>query len=147
MANDLRFVLDTNTLVSAFLFKNSIVRVAYDAADTAGKLLVSDQTATELRNVLERSKFDKYLQREIRVAFAIALIRKAILVQIGETIKRSRDPKDDKFLELAISGQASCIVSGDEDLLVLNPFRGIPILTPREFLDWLDEMTGGFQKE
>ena len=49
-----------------------------------------------------------------------------------------RDPKDDKFLEVAISGQADVIVSGDEDLLTMNPFSGIPIITPRAFLHMLD---------
>ena len=49
-----------------------------------------------------------------------------------------RDPKDDKFLEVAISGQADVIVSGDEDLLTMNPFPGIPIITPRAFLHMLD---------
>ncbi|MDE2844360.1 MAG: putative toxin-antitoxin system toxin component, PIN family [Chloroflexota bacterium] len=46
-----------------------------------------------------------------------------------------RDPKDDKFLELAVSGQASHIVSGDQDMLELHPFRGIPVLSPRSFSD------------
>jgi predicted nucleic acid-binding protein len=55
-------------------------------------------------------------------------------VEITETITDCRDAKDNKFLELAVSGKADCVVSGDSDLLVLNPFRGISILTPREFL-------------
>src|SRR4051794_9201166 len=113
MTSDLRFVFDTNTLVSAFLFKKSIVRAAYNRAQASGKLLVSDETATELGDVLQRAKFDKYLRREIRVAFATTVIRNAILVRIQETISKSRDQKDDKFLELAVSGQASSIVSGD----------------------------------
>ncbi len=145
--NDLRFVLDTNTLVSAFLFKKSIVRRAYNRAQAIGNLLASDQTATELRDVLQRPKFDKYLRREIRLAFASNVIRKAILIEIKEKITASRDEKDDKFLELAASGKASCIVSGDEDLLVLHPFRGIPILTPRQFLEWLAERSTEEQEE
>ena len=43
---------------------------------------------------------------------------------------------DNKFLELAFSGNADCIITGDQDLLVLNPFREIPIITPRKFLSW-----------
>lgn len=46
-----------------------------------------------------------------------------------------RDPKDNKFLEIAISGNADCIVSGDKDLMVLHPYRGISILTPMQFLE------------
>ena len=45
-----------------------------------------------------------------------------------------RDPDDDKFLELAVSGNADYLVSGDDDLLALHPFREIPILRPAEFL-------------
>jgi len=45
-----------------------------------------------------------------------------------------RDPKDNKFLELAVAGEATHIVTGDSDLLVLNPFRDIAVLTPSEFL-------------
>ena len=52
-------------------------------------------------------------------------------VHVGEC----RDPSDNKLLELAVSGAAVCIVSGDQDLLVLHPFRGISIVTPRGFLD------------
>ncbi len=136
MTSDLRFVLDTNTLVSALLFKKSVPRQAFDRAGAIGSLLVSDETATELRDVLKRVKFDKYVRAEIRVAFASAVIQEAMLVEISERIRKCRDPKDNKFLELVASGNATCIISGDEDLLVLNPSRGIPILTPREFLDW-----------
>ncbi len=64
-----------------------------------------------------------------------------ILVRIGEFIEpkieitECRDPKDNKFLELAVAGNADCIVTGDKDLLVLDPFRNIRIITPKEFLD------------
>ncbi len=61
--------------------------------------------------------------------------RTAEIVVIREKIKVCRDEKDNQYLELAIDGQATCIVSGDSDLLVLNPFREIPILTIQEFLD------------
>lgn len=50
-------------------------------------------------------------------------------------IRACRDPKDDKFLELAIDGRADAIVTGDQDLLVLHPFRGIAVLTPAEYLE------------
>jgi uncharacterized protein len=55
-------------------------------------------------------------------------------VKVKDVITVCRDPKDDKFLELAVSGQANHIVSGDDDLLVLHPFRGVAIVTPAAFL-------------
>jgi uncharacterized protein len=54
-------------------------------------------------------------------------------VAITEAVVACRDAKDDKFLELAVNGHADVIVSGEADLLVLNPFRAIPILTPASF--------------
>jgi uncharacterized protein len=62
------------------------------------------------------------------------LTREAEWVEVDMRITICRDPKDDKFLELAVSGRATCIVTGDSDLLALNPFRGIAITTPQAFL-------------
>ena len=70
-----------------------------------------------------------------RMEFLAVLLREATLVEVTMHVGECRDPQDNKFLELAASGRALCIVSGDQDLLVLHPFRGIPIVTPRGFLD------------
>jgi len=135
MANQGRFVFDTNVIVSALLFKKSVVREALDKARTTGTILLSLDVIEELRDVLSRPAFDRYIDEEDRLKFLALLVKEAILVEIAERIKECRDPKDDKFLELAINGNATLIVSGDKDLQVLNPFRNIPILSPREFLD------------
>ena len=58
-----------------------------------------------------------------------------LFCEISETINECRDPKDNKFLELAVSAKASCIITGDKDLLELHPFRGIPILNAADFLN------------
>jgi len=80
-------------------------------------------------------KFDRYASSAKRRLFITAIERTAEIVVIREKIKVCRDEKNNQYLELAIDGQATCIVSGDSDLLVLNPFREIPILTIQEFLD------------
>ena len=59
----------------------------------------------------------------------------ATFVPVTSNLQLSRDPKDDKFLNLAIDAKASCIITGDKDLLVLHPFNDIPILSPATFLD------------
>ena len=64
-------------------------------------------------------------------------------VAIIERIAECRDPKDDKFLELAVYGSASCLITGDEDLLVLHPFRGIPILSAAQFLEMISKDDDG----
>jgi len=135
MTSNPRFVFDTNTIVSALLLKKSSPRKALDKASGEGEILLSLAVINELNDVLSREKFDRYVQEKERIQFLIILVQEAIFVEITETITECRDPKDNKFLELAVSGAATCIVSGDEDLLSLNPFRGIPVITPRAFLD------------
>ncbi|MBM3127467.1 MAG: putative toxin-antitoxin system toxin component, PIN family [Chloroflexi bacterium] len=135
MPTDLRFVFDTSAIVSAVLLKHSVVRQAFDKAVAQGKLLVSQATIDEVNEVLRRKGFDKYVLEEERIEFVTALVRDAALVEITEQVRACRDPKDDKFLELAVCGNVACIVSGDDDLISLHPFQGIPIVTPRQFLD------------
>jgi len=130
----LRLVFDNNVVVSAALLAGSVPRQAFDKALDEGTVLISVPVLLELAEVLSRKKFNKYLREEERMRFMVALLKEAELVEITETVTDCRDAKDNKFLELAVNGEADCIVSGDEDLLVLNPFRGIPILTPKEFL-------------
>ena len=130
----MRFVFDTNVVVSALLLSGSVPRRAFDKAIDHGTILLSVPVILELADVLSRKKLNKYLLEDERMRFLVALLREAELVHITETITFCRDAKDDKFLELAVAGNASCIVSGDNDLLVLNPFRRIPIITPKEFL-------------
>ncbi|HXG11032.1 MAG TPA: putative toxin-antitoxin system toxin component, PIN family [Gemmataceae bacterium] len=148
MSLELRAVFDTNTAVSALLFEQSVPGKAFFAALDCGKILLSQATFAELHEVLAREKFDRYLTREEREEFLTMLLREATVVEMTEEIRACRDPKDDKFLELAVSGRATCLVTGDQDLLALHPFRGIPILTPTQFLAWLrQESDGGPHQE
>lgn len=133
--NERRFVLDTNVLVSAVLFSQSQPRLVLDKAQTIGILLMSDTVFLELQEVLLRPKFDKYSTPSKRQAFLENLIETVQFIELSEEINECRDPKDNKYLELVVSGNAECIVTGDEDLLVLNPFRGIEILTVQKFLE------------
>jgi len=124
-------------LISSLLFDQSRPAQAFFAALRTGEVLVSADVILELDDVLGREKFERYVTREERERFLRSLLREARLIEIREKIQACRDPKDDKFLELAINGEADCIVSGDDDLLMLDPFRGIEILTPSSFLDAL----------
>ena len=130
-----RYVLDTNTIVSAFFFPKSVPRQAFDKALLEGNALTSQDTLDELFDVIQRKKFEKYQPLKKRLEFFEDLVEEFVVVEIEETIEACRDPKDDKFLEVAVNGQAFAIVTGDQDLLVLNPFRDIAIVTAREFLD------------
>jgi putative PIN family toxin of toxin-antitoxin system len=139
MNPELRFVFDTNVLVSAVLSKTSVPRQALDLARARGKLLLSWPTIVELHDVLARSRFARYVTAEDRRLFLAFLIKEAVQIEILDTVSECRDPQDNKFLEAVTNGQASCLVSGDQALLVLNPFRGVPVITPAEFLTWESE--------
>lgn len=67
--------------------------------------------------------------------FLAGIMRDAEVVEIEQAVQVCRDPKDDKFLELAVNGKADYLITGDDDLLVLHPFRGVQIMTARDFLD------------
>jgi len=130
----LRCVFDTNGLVSALLLPDSKPRQAFDLALQKGKVLLSFPALAELYEVLSRKSFRRYINEEDIRSFLAVLTRETEWVDVDAQITACRDPKDDKFLELAVSGDASHIVTGDADLLVLNPFRGISILPPHSFL-------------
>ncbi|HEV2103612.1 MAG TPA: putative toxin-antitoxin system toxin component, PIN family [Candidatus Acidoferrum sp.] len=127
-------MFDTNVLVSALLLPNSKPRQALDLAMKQGKLLLSFTALAELCEVLSRKRFRRYVDEEDIRTFVAALTREAEWVDVDMQITACRDPKDDKFLELAVSGKATHVVSGDSDLLALNPFQGIIIVTPHALL-------------
>jgi putative PIN family toxin of toxin-antitoxin system len=132
--SDLRVVFDSNVIVSAVLLRTSSARKSVDLGRTQGKILVSSATIVELEDVLRRPKFDRYISESERIEFLSALVELAEYVIVADQVAVCRDPHDDKYLELAVSGAATHIDSGDQDLLALHPFRGIPILTPQAFM-------------
>jgi len=103
-------------------------------------VLTSFEMLIELGEVLARPKFDRYLLREERERFLQSFISAAALIEVVEHVDVCRDPKDNAVLELAVSGGATHIVTG-EDLLVLNPFRGIAIINPEQFLADLNDIS------
>ena len=129
------FVVDTNTLISAFIFKHSNPREAFEKAIKKGEVVASFNTYAEFREVFLRPKFDKYIPPEEKL-FALKQFKElALFFEISKKITDCRDPKDNKFLELAVAANASCIITGDKDLLVLHPFRNIPILNAVDFIN------------
>jgi uncharacterized protein len=134
METENRYVFDTGVLISAALFPDAVPGKAMREALRRGHLLLSQATAEEIAEVLSRPKFDRYLSLPTRKRFLAAFVREAVVVETNQSFTACRDPKDDKFLELAVCGDASFVVTGDQDLLVLHPFREIPIVTPAAFL-------------
>jgi len=133
--SEVRAVFDTNVLISAFLFPTSTPRHAVDFALDQGKLLISLPLLRELYGVLQYPKFDEYASPAQRMQFVNLLTTVGTLTTITVQLQVARDPKDNLVLELAVSGGASVIVSGDSDLLTLGRYDSIPIRTPTQFVD------------
>lgn len=129
-----RWVIDTNVLVSWVLRPQSVPAEAVLRAIDLGRLLLSKETHGELLSVMRRPKFDGYVSLERRLAFLVKLDDLIDWVAPTRPIRACRDPKDDKFLEVAVLGNADALVTGDADLLALHPFHDVPILTPDDFL-------------
>src|SRR4051794_19967385 len=130
-----RFVFDTNSLISALIIPSSISRRSLEKADKTGVLVFSVETLSELREVLIRSKFDKYVSLEDRLEYIERLEARCEIITVISEFTDCRDIKDNKFLNLAYDSQASYIISGDNDLLVLSPFKGIPVIQASSFLN------------
>jgi putative PIN family toxin of toxin-antitoxin system len=129
-----RVVIDTNVLISGLLSATSTPAQAVDKAVTKAQLVATMETLRELIEKMLSPKFDRYVRRERREALLARVASVVEIVDVLQPIRASRDPKDDKFLEAAVNGRADVIVTGDRDLLDLNPFRRVAILNPAAYL-------------
>lgn len=130
-----RVVADTNVLVSRLLLADSVPGKAVRKAVDEAQLLVSDATLQELAEVLSRPKFDAWISQADKLEFFRLLSRIAEIVTVTYPVQACRDPKDDKFPEVAVNGQANLIVTGDKDLPALDPFHSVRIVTPVQYLE------------
>ncbi|MEP7212944.1 MAG: putative toxin-antitoxin system toxin component, PIN family [Acidobacteriota bacterium] len=133
----MRVVADTNIVVSG-LFWNGYERRLMDAArDGIIGLVTSPALLTELQNVLCRPKFASRLTRK-NVEHNFLVEAYSELAEIVATkpldTPTSRDPDDDEVLACAVAGDCEIVVTGDDDLLVVNEFLGIRILTTAQLL-------------
>jgi putative PIN family toxin of toxin-antitoxin system len=127
-------VIDTNVLVSAALFVNSVPGRVVAFIRRSGEFLTSAATVDELNEVLRRPRLDRVAPLEARLEVLADVILFGREVEIVEHVTACRDPGDDMFLEVAVNGNATHLVTGDQDLLALHPFHDIPILSPADFL-------------
>ena len=134
MQTDHKLVIDTNLWVSRLLTPNGVAARAVDHALAWGIPLMSEATLTELSSVLARPKFDKYVTIEDRQHFLRLLGGVARIIPVTHRVVACRDSDDDKFLHVALNGEAEVIITGDADLLALHPFHGVEIVDPATFL-------------
>jgi uncharacterized protein len=133
-------VFDASTLVSGALKTGSIPERALLRAQEIDVLALSTAVADEIAEVLSRPKFADAISLARRDGFLEALRRSAIWFDPRARVTDCRDAKDNKYLELALAAGAEAIVSSDEDLLVLHPWRGVSILSPGAYLARADEV-------
>ena len=131
----MRLVLDTNVLVSAIFSPLSISAKILNWGEDNGVILYSTDTLTEVLTVLERSRFSKYIDPDDIDGLSIRIKTAWLFIEILNRVQLCRDPKDDKFIDLVLNGEASHLITGDNDLLVLNQIEKTSIINPRTFWD------------
>lgn len=129
-------VLDASTFVSAALKAHSIPeRALLRLLDSPNRLVLSQEVEDEFRDVIFRKKFDRFVSIERRQRILDIVLVAAERIEPIETIRECRDPRDDKYLELAAAARADIIVSSDaRHLLSMHPWRGVCILRPADYL-------------
>ena len=127
-------IFDNNVLVSAVILKESLPRKAWNIASKNDQIISSKAILAELHQTILRHKFDKYISLELRLEFIFEVEASSKILPVSNNLNICRDPKDNKYLELALSGCADCIITGDNDLLVLHPFEHISIVSPQDYL-------------
>lgn len=138
----IRAVIDTNILIRAVIKpKGTVGPILRQLRDGEYTLLYSEPLLAELLDVLNRPRIKgKYRLSPEDIGTVIALLMvRGEEVRPTERIEDCRDPKDNMVLEVAVAGRADAIVSGDDDLSTLSPYRGIPVLSSARFLRLLDE--------
>jgi putative PIN family toxin of toxin-antitoxin system len=136
----MRVVMDTNVFVSALLNPDARINLALSNLATGNYcLLYSQDSLDELLSVISRPRIMRGLLDDWDIKELTALIQfRGQRISPQLYIDACRDPSDNRFLEIAVVGEADYIVSGGKDLLALNPFQGIPIIKPADFIDLLE---------
>ena len=130
------YIVDTNLLISSVLRENSTPDIGLQKIESLnGVLVFSSITFEELENVMRRPKFDKYVSLERREKALSFIAQLGLFVIPQKHFTHCRDLKDNKFLDAAVAGKVTALITGDRDLLDLEDIEGIPIITMAIFLE------------
>jgi uncharacterized protein len=129
-------VFDASTVVGAALKIDGVPARALLRAEELDVFALSNAVDAEITQVLNRPKFARAISRSRRELLLGILRAEAIWFEPAVRVTDCRDPKDDKYLELALAAGAEVIVSSDDDLVDLDPWRGVRILRPAAYLEF-----------
>jgi putative PIN family toxin of toxin-antitoxin system len=127
-------IFDALVIVAAALKVESVPEQALLRAEETDVFALSAAVDAEITEVIARPKFSRSIPPARREKLLEILRAAAIWFEPTERVTDCRDPKDNIYLELALVAGAAIIVSGDDDLLVLHPWRGVQILRPAAYL-------------
>ncbi|MFH2031249.1 MAG: putative toxin-antitoxin system toxin component, PIN family [Bacteroidota bacterium] len=132
-----RVVIDNNVFISALLKSKNCSAILEAFLDGKFDLVISEELISELIDVVSQPKFSSIiLTKDINELLEL-LSKEVEIILPKSKFFTCRDTKDNMVLECAFSGDVECIVTGDNDLLELKKFKGIPILTPQKFLKYI----------
>lgn len=129
----MRILIDTNLWISALISPSTRDRLYHIIANKEIDIIGSSDLIQELMEVILRPKFRKYLTVEQAKEFIDILTERLDLITSTTVVNVCRDPNDDYLLGICLDGRIDYFVTGDNDLLVLNPFHQTTILTLTDF--------------
>ena len=131
-----RIVLDTNLWIS-FLLTKELSKLDKILADKKVLLIFSEELLEELVEVMSRSKFSKYFTTSDTEHLLLLIRERSIFIEVISKVEMCRDPKDNFLLSLCVDGNASHLITGDKDLLVLGKIGKTQIISIKEYLNKL----------
>jgi uncharacterized protein len=133
----LRVVLDSNVVISGFLFGGLPARILGHAAKGSVQCFMSLPILDEIRDVLQRPKFGLSSEQALAIVGELHDLCRIVTPTTRVRVVAA-DPDDDMVLECAVAAEVNLIVSGDSHLLAMQQWNGIRILSPAEFIQQIE---------
>jgi uncharacterized protein len=128
-----RVIIDTNLWIS-FLLTKDFSKFDSIIADNKITLIFSEELIDEILEVTQRAKFRKYFKLDDIESLLVKIKSRSVFIEVTSEINKCRDPKDNFLLSLSLDGDATHLLTGDKDLLMLKKFGQTKILKITEYL-------------
>ncbi len=135
-AKNIKVIFDTNVWISFLIGKRLQIIQDY-ILDGSITIIITEQLLVEIKEVAFRPKLKKYFPQNKIVELIEFLEIIGLKKEIQSSVSLCKDPKDNFLLDLIESSNAHVLVTGDKELLKLNPFKTAQIITPKQFEQFL----------